>query len=316
MASKRRAMDTPAARRAKALQRRLMLKRNLPLFAMLIIPLLYYLIFCYGPMGGLIMAFENYRLIDGLFGSEWVGLRNFNLIFRAPNMFRIILNTIRLGLLNVFVAFPFPIAAAIMLSELRSKRFQQISQTLLYLPHFFSWVILSGMVVSCFSQSGPVNSLIAALGGEKISFLTDTGSWTAIHVGSGIYKEMGYEAIVYLAALSAIDSSLYEAARVDGANKWQQIAHVTLPCLFPTIVLMLVMAAGKVTSVGFDQTYTLSNAAVHNVSNVISVFSYTSGVRQGNYSIATALGLFDSVLSLILVLLANQLARKTDHSLF
>lgn len=316
MTAKRRATQSPDARKARRLQRRLMLKRNLPLFAMLIIPLLYYLIFCYGPMGGLIMAFQNYRLIDGLFGSEWVGLRNFNLIFKTPNMYRIILSTLRLGLLNVFAAFPFPIAIAIMLSELRNKRFKQVCQTLLYLPHFFSWVILSGMVISCFSQGGPINSLIAALGGEKISFLTNTSSWTAIHVGSGIYKEMGYEAIVYLAALSAIDPSLYEAARVDGANKWQQIAHITLPCLFPTIVLMLIMAAGKVTSVGFDQTYMLSNAAVYNVSNVISVFSYNSGVRQSNYSIATAMGLFDSVLSLILVLLANQLARRTDHSLF
>lgn len=303
-------------RRAKRLRRRLRFRKNLPLFAMLALPLCYYLVFCYVPMSGLIMAFQNYRLIDGLRGSEWVGLRNFSLILHTPNMYRIILNTIRLGLLNVLIAFPFPIVTAIMLSEIQNRRLRRISQTVLYLPHLFSWVILGGMVIACFSQSGPINTLLSVLGMEKKHFLTDTVSWTAIHIGAGIYKETGYEAIVYLAALTTIDPALYEAARVDGASKLQQLRHITLPGLRPTAVLMLIMAAGKVTSVSFDQTYILQNAAVYSVSNVISVFSFTSGVRQSNYSIATAMELFDSVVSLLLVLLANHLARKTEDSLF
>lgn len=298
------------------IQRRLTFRRNLPLFVMLAIPLLFFVIFSYIPMGGLIMAFQNYRLADGILGSEWVGMRNFRMIFRTKNMYGIILNTLRLGLLNVIISFPFPIILAIMLNDVTQKHFKKFSQTILYLPHFFSWIVLGGMVITFFSNRGPINQLVAMLGGKKIPFLTNTTSWTAIYIGSGIWKEMGYDAIIYLAALTAIDPTLYEAAKVDGASKWQQIIHITFPGILPTIILMLILATGRITSVGFDKVYILSNPAVSSVSNVVSVFTYEFGIRSGNFSIATAMGLFDSVLSLVLVMTTNFLARRTDQALF
>lgn len=302
--------------RNQEMRRRLMIKSNIPLFLMLAVPLLYFLIFCYGPMFGLVMAFQNYRLADGLLGSEWVGLRNLKMIFTTPNMYKIILNTLRLGLLSVFVSFPFPIIIAVMLNEIRGKRLKKWSQTVLYLPHFFSWVVLGGMVITCFSYGGPINRIIEMLGGEKIGFLTNATSWIGVYLGSGIWKEMGYDAIIYLAALTSIDPTYYEAAKVDGATKWQQITRITIPCLMPTIILMLILAVGKVTSVGFDKIYVLTNPSVSSVSNVISVFSYEFGARGGNYSIATAMGLFDSLLGLILIVTANHFAKKYDNALF
>lgn len=298
------------------MNKRLMIKKNIPLYIMLIIPILFFVIFQYGPMFGLVMAFQNYRLKDGLFGSTWVGLRNFKMIFTTPNMYRIILNTLKIGILTVFVSFPFPIILAVMLNEITAKRFRKLSQTILYLPHFFSWVVLGGIVITCFSYRGPVNHVIELLGGEKIGFLTNVKSWLMVYLGTGIWKEMGYDAIVYLAALTSIDPTYYEAARVDGATKWQQVVKITIPCLMPTIILMLILSVGKVTSVGFDRIYVLSNAAVSQATDVVSVFSYEFGVRGGNYSIATAMGLFDSLLSLVIVLGTNHLARKTDNALF
>ncbi len=298
------------------IRRRANFRRNLPLFIMLIVPLLYYAVFHYGPMFGLVMAFQNYRLKDGLLGSEWLGLANFKMIFSTPNMVKIIGNTLKIGILTVFVSFPFPIILAIMLNEVTNKIFKKISQTILYLPHFFSWVILGGIVIIFFSFRGPVNTLINSLGFEKIGFLTQWNSWLAVYLGTGIWKEMGYDAIIYLAALTSIDPSYYEAAKLDGASKWQQITRITLPCLLPTIVMMFILAIGKVTSVGFDRIYVMSNDAVAQMTNVVSVFNYEMGVRKGYYSISTAMGLFDSVLSLILVIFTNWLARKNDSSLF
>lgn len=315
-AKKKNAPLDELALKTQQMNRRLKIKRNIPLLLMMVIPLLYFLIFCYGPMLGLVMAFQDFKLAKGFFGSQWVGLRNFKMIFKTPNMYGIILNTLRLGILSVLISFPFPIAIAIMLNEVQGKIFKRFSQTILYLPHFFSWVVLGGMVITCFSYAGPVNRLITALGGEAYGFLTNAGSWIAVYIGSGIWKDSGYDAIIYLAALTSIDPTYYEAAKVDGATKWQQITKITLPCLLPTIILMLILGVGKVTSVGFDRVYNLKNEAVHSVSNVVSVFSYDFGARGGNYSIATAMGMFDSLLSLILVLVTNAIARRTDNALF
>lgn len=297
-------------------RRKALLKRNIPLFTMLVIPIIYFCIFCYGPMFGLVMAFQNYRLKDGILGSEWVGLLNFRMIFSTPNLVNIIWNTIIIGVLTVVVSFPFPVILAVMLNEVRGRRLKKGVQTILYLPHFFSWVIVGGIIVTCFSYGGPVNQVIQALGGEPVGFMTNPGSWLGVYLGAGIWKDMGYDAIVYLAALTSIDPTYYEASELDGATKWQQITRITLPMLFPTIVLMFIMATGKVMNVGFDRIYVLQNAAVSSISNVVSVFSYEFGVRSGQYSMATAMGLFDSLVSLILVLFTNWLAKKSDNALF
>ena len=312
MSKKPKSELTEAQKNSLAAKRRLSFRQNIPLYIMIAIPLLYFAIFKYGPMFGLVMAFQDFKLRDGFFGSQWVGLLNFQQIFSTPNMTKIIWNTIWLGIVTVIVEFPFPIMIAILLNEIGNKVFKKWTQTILYLPHFFSWVILGGMAITLFSVGGPLNNVLAALGLNRIPFLTQVGSWLGVYFGTGVWKEMGYGAIIYLAALTSIDAGLYEAAKLDGATKWQQIKNITLPSLMPTIVLMFILAIGKATSVGFDRIYVLKNEAVYDVSNVVSVFSYEFGARKGNFSIATAMGLFDSVVSLILVLFTNWLAKRGD----
>lgn len=305
---------TEAEQLSLASRHRLIIKQNIPLYIMIAIPLLYFLIFKYGPMFGLVMAFQDFKLRDGFFGSKWVGLLNFKQIFSTPSMVKIIWNTIWLGIVTVVVEFPFPIIIAILLNEVGNKVFKKWSQTILYLPHFFSWVILGGMAITLFSVGGPINNILSKLGLDRIPFLTQVGSWLGVYFGTGVWKEMGYGAIIYLAALTNIDPGLYEAAKMDGATKWQQIKSITLPCLLPTIVLMFILDIGKATSVGFDRIFVMSNDAVYSVSNVVSIFSYEFGARKGNFSIATAMGLFDSVVSLILVLFTNWLAKRGEDT--
>ena len=314
MSKKPKSELTEAQKNSLAAKRRLSFRQNIPLYIMIAIPLLYFAIFKYGPMFGLVMAFQDFKLRDGFFGSQWVGLLNFQQIFGTPNMTKIIWNTIWLGIVTVIVEFPFPIMIAILLNEIGNQVFKKWTQTILYLPHFFSWVILGGMAITLFSVGGPLNNVLAALGLNRIPFLTQVGSWLGVYFGTGVWKGMGYGAIIYLAALTNIDPGLYEAAKLDGATKWQQIKSITLPSLFPTIVLMFILAIGRATSVGFDRIYVMKNEAVYGVSNVVSIFSYEYGARKGNFSIATAMGLFDSIVSLILVLFTNWLAKRGDDT--
>jgi putative aldouronate transport system permease protein len=302
---------------SERMRRRIRIKENIPLYAMLVLPLLYFIIFSYVPMLGSVIAFKDYRFIDGIMGSEWVGLRNFKLIFAQQQTLDIIRNTFVISLLSVVVSFPFPIILAVLLNELRLKWYKKLTQTVLYLPHFFSWVIVGGIIVSVFSvKHGPINFIIEAFGGAPYQFLFNPTAWMSIFLGSGIWKDSGFNAIIYLAALSSIDPTYYEAAKVDGANKWQQITKVTIPCLYPTIILTFILATGKIMEVGFDRIYVLQNPAVKNISEVVSTFIYEIGIRTGEFSLTTALGLFDSVISLLLVLLANHLAKRSGNALF
>ncbi|AIQ57827.1 protein lplB [Paenibacillus borealis] len=299
------------------LQRKMRIKENIPLYSMLILPLLVFAIFSYGPMFGLVIAFKDYRFIDGIMGSEWVGLRNFRMIFAQPQTVGIIRNTLVISLLTLVTSFPFPIILAILLNEVRSKFFKKATQTVLYLPHFFSWIIVGGIIINIFStNNGPINFIIEALGGTPFQFMFNHTSWMSIYLGAGIWKDTGFNTIIYLAALSSIDPSYYEAAVVDGANKWKQITKITIPCLIPVIVLQFILATGKIMEVGFDRIYVLQNAMVRDISDVVSTYIYEFGIQSGNFSITTAMGLFDSVISLTLVLLANQIAKKSDNALF
>ncbi|WHY21392.1 ABC transporter permease subunit [Paenibacillus sp. G2S3] len=299
------------------LRRRVRIKENIPLYAMLIGPLLVFLIFSYVPMLGTVIAFKDYRFIDGILGSDWVGLRNFKMIFAQPQTVSVIRNTFVISLLTLIVSFPFPIMLAILLNEVRSKWFKKASQTVLYLPHFFSWIIVGGIIINIFSvNNGPINFIIEYFGGEPIQFMFNHPAWMSIYLGSGIWKDTGFNCIIYLAALSSIDPTYYEAAVMDGANKWKQITKVTLPCLLPTIILTFILATGKIMEVGFDRIYVLQNPMVKDISEVVSTFIYDVGIRSGDFSLTTAMGLFDSVISLILVLTANQIAKKSGNALF
>lgn len=292
-------------------------KRNIPLYTMFLPVLAFFLIFKYAPMFGLIIAFKDYNFMNGIMYSPWVGMKHFNMIFHNPQTLTIIKNTIVLSLLNVFVGFPFPIILALLLNEARRMWFKKAVQTLVYLPHFFSWVIVGGIVLTVFSQeSGIINHVLQRLTGEPFPFLYVEGSWMAIFVSSGIWKEAGFSAIIYLAALTSIDPSLYEAAKLDGAGKWKQIVHVTIPGISSTIVILFILSMGRVMEVGFDQVYMLQNSTVTRISEVISTYMYKVGLMGAQFSLSAALGMFESVVGLLLILSANGIARKFDKGLW
>jgi putative aldouronate transport system permease protein len=290
---------------------------NIPLLLLFLPGALYFIIFKYAPMGGLMIAFKNYNFFDGVFGSPWVGMKNFETIFHQPHTLDVIRNTVVLSVLNVFVGFPFPIILAILLNEVRRTWFKRTIQTIVYLPHFFSWVIIGGFVVTMFSMdSGTINHWIEKWFGDSYPFLYKPVSWITIYVGSGIWKEMGFSSIIYLAALTSIDPSLYESSSLDGANKFQQIRHITIPGISSTIVLLFILAMGRIMEVGFDHVYVLQTPMVSDVADVISTYIYNVGLKHAQFSLTTALGLFESLVGLFLVLCANRLARKYDQGLW
>lgn len=290
---------------------------NGPLLIMFIPVLLYFIIFKYVPIGGLVIAFKSYNFTDGIWGSPWTGLDNFKLLYSNPNMFSIIRNTLTISLLSTFIGFPFPIMLAILLNEVRKSFFKKAVQTLVYFPHFLNWVIIGSFVVLIFAQEHGIMATISkGITGESFPFLYEKSSWLAIYLGSGIWKEAGFSAIIYLAALNSIDPSLYEAASMDGANKWKQMWNVTLPGIAPVIALMLILSMDRVMNVGFEQIYVLGNPVVSDLANVISVWSYNVGLRNAQFSLSTALGLFESLVGLSLVLIANGIARRFGQSLW
>lgn len=292
------------------------LKANIPLYLLFAPAIVYYILFKYVPMGGLVIAFKDYNFFDGILGSPWVGLENFRLMLDNPMIFQIIRNTFMLSFLVILTGFAPPIILAILLNEAKNALFRRGVQTFVYLPHFLNWVIVGGFVVTIFANGGVVNKVIEALGGQEVPFLYEVKSWIVIFLSSGIWKDAGYGAIIYLAALSGIDPALYEAAALDGASKWRQMWHITLPGIRPTIVIILILSMGKVMDVGFDQIYNLQNSIVSDYSTVISTYTYEVGIRKSQFSITAALGLFDSLLALTFVLTANKLAKKFDQNLF
>lgn len=290
---------------------------NKPLIIMFLPVVAYFIIFKYIPMLGIVIAFKDYNMADGIWGSPWVGFENYSYIFHNPQMAGVIRNTLILSFLNVFIGFPFPIILAVLLNEVRRAWFKKWVQTLVYLPHFLNWVIVGGLVVMVFAQeTGIVNHFVKLAGGEAYPFLYNKHSWLAIYVGSTIWKGAGWTAIIYLAALSSIDLNLYEAANMDGANKWRQIWHITLPGIRTTVVLMFILNIGHVMDVGFDQVFVLQNSLVSDISEVISTWNYKYGLGRGEFSYGTALGLFESVIGLSLVLITNGIARKFDQGLW
>lgn len=308
-------LNQPASRKRPASSR--IWNLNKPLIVMFIPVVTYFVIFKFIPMLGIIIAFKDYNMADGIWGSPWVGFDNYNYLFSNPQMMSVIRNTFILSLLNVVIGFPFPILLAILLNEVRKAWFKKWVQTLVYLPHFLNWVIVGGLIVMVFAQeTGIVNHAVKAITGDAYPFLYKHFSWISIYVGSAIWKGAGWSAIIYLAALTAIDTSLYEAANIDGANKWRQIWHVTLPSIRTTVVLMFILNIGHVMEVGFDQVFVLQNPLVADISEVISTWNFKYGLGTGEFSYGTALGLFESLIGLILVLTANAIARKFDQGLW
>lgn len=281
------------------------------LYFMLIPGVIYYLLFKYGPMYGLLIAFKDYNIFAGFGGSPWVGLKHFQRIFSSPSISRTITNTLYLNLLNIVFGFPIPIIVALILNELKNKAFVRINQSILYLPHFFSWVIIGGIILQMSSvRTGVVNKLITGIGLPAIPFLTDVGWWTVMYIVSGIWKETGWGSIIYYAALQGVPTELYEAATIDGASRWKQVFHISLPSIAPTIATLLILRVGRVITIGFEQPYMLRNSMVLSRADVLSTYIFEVGIRQARFSITTALGLFQSLVGLLMIVVADRIVKS------
>jgi len=285
--------------------------RNWQLYSLLVLPVAWFLVFRYVPMIGNIIAFRNYIPGGNIFGQGWVGFQNFEMFLSDPTFWHIFRNTVSLGALTLFFGFPVPLVLALLLNEVRSRMFKRFVQTTTYLPHFLSIVIVAGMILQITSMTGSINQLLSAVGLHKITFMQDAGWFPAIYVGSEIWQTMGWGTILYLAALTTIDESLYEAARIDGANRLKQVWHVTLPGIRPTIMTLLILNIGSFMAVGFEKILLLYNPAIYSTADVISTYLYRVGLQSGSFSYAAAIGIFEAVIGLILILSANLISRRT-----
>ncbi len=291
------------------------LKRDWILYTMLILPLAYYVVFKYAPMYGVTIAFKDYSLFKGVFASPWVGLKYFRQIFKMAEFYRVLRNTLVLNVLDMAVNFPLPIILAIMLSEMKGVLFKRVSQTIIYLPYFISWAVIGGIVLQLFSpESGLINIVIRKLGGQSVPFLTDPAHWIGTYCLVGVWQSAGWNSILYLAAIAGINKELYEAAIVDGAGRFQRIWHITLPGIRSTIVMLLILRMGSLISIGFERPYVIGNTMVREVSDVISTYVYRVGLESSNFSLATAVGLFQSVVGMILLVLTNFIANKVGEN--
>ena len=289
------------------------LARDWRLYVMLAIPVIWYLMFCYKPMVGVVIAFQKYSLVRGMWGSRWVGLDNFEFVMGLRDFPLALKNTLYLNLLGLIVGFPVPIILAIMLNEIQHKGIKRVSQTLLYLPHFLSWIIIGGMVLKIFAPTtGVINQTLLKWGviDKNIPFLTDGPSWQWTYTLVGVWQNMGWGTILYLSAITGINMELFEAARIDGANKMQQIWHVTLPGIRSTIVVLLILNIGQMMNISFDRPYILGNTVVQDYCDVLSTYVYRTGITNAKFDRATAIGLFQSVVGFIMITAANFVTKK------
>jgi putative aldouronate transport system permease protein len=285
-------------------------KQEKYLYVLALPGLLYFIIFKYIPLWGLSLAFTEYSPYLGLFKSEWVGLKHFQSFFANPDFWLLFRNTLAISFLNITLFFPMPIIIALLLNELKNVTFKKWVQTAIYLPHFLSWVVIVGICFLTLSGSGIINKLAVDSGGQAINFLTNPQTFWGMLTAQTIWKETGWGTIIFLAALASINPELYEAAKIDGANRWKQMLHVTIPGIKGTVIILLILRLGQVLDIGFEHIYLMSSSAVTEVADVFDTYAYRVGIQNGRFSFATAVGIFKSVVGLILVLLANRAAKK------
>ena len=286
-------------------------KKHKSLILMALPLLIYFAIFHYGPIYGLLIAFKDFYPTKGILARDWVGLEHFKQMFQGLYFWPVLKNTLINSSYNLIFGFPAPIILAILLNEVSSRRFKKVIQTVTYFPHFISWVVLAGIVYEMLSPSrGPINILLSWLGFEPIFFVANVKWFRTVLVGSNIWKEIGWGSIIYLAAITNIDPTLYEVAKIDGANRLQRIFYITLPGIANVVVIMLIFAVGKIINDNFDQIFNLMNNQVMQVADVISTYTYREGIKEMNYGYATAVGLFKNTISFVFVMGANWLAQK------
>lgn len=280
------------------------------LYLMMIPATVLLILFTYGPMYGIIMAFQDFTVFKGYTGSPFVGLKHFQRLFSDPLFYRLFKNTFMVGVLDFLFSFPAPLIFALILNEVRKVRFKSVVQSISYLPHFIPLVVMVGIIFELFGSYGIINSLLSSLGMEPISFFTKSEWFLPLYIGSGVWKTMGWGSIIYMGALTNIDSTLYEAADMDGANRWYKMWHVTLPSLRPTVVTLFILNAGGIMQVGFEKVFLMSSPATYEVSDVLSTYVYRQGILNSDFSYSAAVGLFNNIVALLFVLLANKIAKK------
>ncbi|MBU5672256.1 ABC transporter permease [Paenibacillus brevis] len=285
--------------------------RNKLLYLMIFPGLVYFIVFKYLPMGGLIIAFQDYQPFLGITGSPWVGLKHFIRLFTEPTFLMLLKNTLILFAMNIVFFFPLPIILALMLNEVQSKWFKNAVQTMMYLPHFMSWVIIVSITyVFLNMDGGVVNEMLASLGFNKISFLTAPEWLRTMYIGQIIWKELGWSTIIFLAAITVVDPQLYEAVEIDGGGRWRKTWHITLPAIRPVIITLLILKIGSTLDLGFEHMYLLLNSMNREVAEIFDTYIYTAGLKNGQLSFSTTVGLFKGLVGLILVMLSNKLAKK------
>lgn len=292
-------------------------KHNYALYLMVLPVVLYYVFFHYLPMAGLVMAFEDFKPKLGLWKSPFVGLANFRDFFSSIYFGRTVTNTLAISGLELLISFPATILFALLLNEIGSKRFKRTVQTVSYMPHFISMVVVAGLILDFCGSRGLVAQIVSLFTKETQNLLGKPEYWRPVYIVSGLWKELGFGSIIYLAALSGVDQQLYEAAAIDGANRLKQTFHVTLPGIAPTIIIMLILKIGQIMSVGYEKTILLYNPQVYETADIISSYVYRKGLLEFNYGYSTAVGMFNSVINLILLVVTNHISRKvTETSLF
>ena len=281
---------------------------------MMILPALAAMIlFYYVPLYGIQIAFKKFNAVKGIWGSQWVGLRFFARMFREYTFLDVLGNTLWISFLKLFIGFPCGVIFALMLNEITHLRLKKVVQTISYLPHFISWVVIAGILQNILSLNGPVNQLISMLGGEKIYFLTKSSVFIPILIISDIWKNMGWASIIYLAAIAGIPTELYESAQIDGASRFQRIAHITLPSIIPVVMVMFVLRTGKIMNAGFDQIFNLYSPIVYDVSDIIDTYVYRVGLVDLDFSYSTAIGLFKNVVGVVLMLTVNAVTQRKQY---
>lgn len=286
------------------------LVRNRTVYAMVLPVLAYFLVFHYVPICGAIIAFMDYNPAAGMSGSAWAGLDWFRQFFDGLYFDRLMFNTLLLNVYDILFGFPAPIILALLMNELTSMRFKQFVQTVTYLPHFISVVVVAGMVLDFMARDGVLTNIFVALGGTQDAIMNNPDWFRRVYVGSEIWQSVGWGSIIYLAALAGINPSLYEAARIDGANRWQQLIHITIPGLMPVVMTLLILRLGQLMTVGFEKVVLLYNPSTYETADVISTYVYRHGILDANYSYAAAVGLFNSAIALVLLVVANALSRR------
>ena len=317
-ASERKYVDTalsPKGERMRILKSDM--RRNWSLYLLMLPVLAFYLVFCYKPMYGAIIAFKQYSPGLGIWNSPWVGLENFRYFFSNPDFIRILKNTLIISVTTILFSFPAPIILALLFNELTNAKFKKVAQTVSYVPHFISLVVICGLIKLFVQDGGMIQQLVSSITGTSGSLLNRKEAFLPIYVLSDIWQNIGWDSIIYVAALSGVDQQLYEVARVDGAGKWKQMLNVTLPALKPTIIIMLILRVGNMLNVGYEKIILLYNPLIYDTSDVISTYVYRMGFESQDWSYSTAVNLFNSVINFIILVTANSLSRKfSETSLF